>query len=685
MTLAVSELSVNDIWLHVTTGALILDEGRVPRIDSYSFTAAGRPYMAHEWIAAVFFHLIHARWGVSGLILAGALVVALMALLLALAAGAGGASLAVTLPSLALGLWISASRFWVRPHVFSWLFTAIYLWALFHYLRGPRRAVILLLLLPIQIVWANTHAGGILGLLVLGLLTLGEGLDGLRESLSAAAARARVPALATIAAALATMINPWGPRILSFPFELTSMRLYMERIYEWQPPWHPSFNGSPMLAAWMALSCALLTALFAARPQATGPRSGTPARVLAGRLLTASPALIFSIYAGLRIAGPPVWGPIPAAILIASLPLLLCAFAMIHWRAVEPVPTLLALAFMLLALRHNRSVADSALVGSVVLAGALSRLPRHRTGRSPEQLGGPGTPGEGSRLLRESRARVFVVSGLLVAAAGGVVALGYPLSFVGSTRPFSLGLGRETPACAADYVARSGLSGNAFVSYAWGAMLVHRAFPRVKVSIDSRNDVYGEEIYRAQLEALAAPASMERYLAEHRVDLVVLSYADPGPAVSRWLITSPAWAPVFLDDKGFVLARRSTTPSGLVERDEYRLLRPAALGSTRVTPASAVTALAEADRAIAACPASYFGWFYRAKALLALGLVREAIETSRRATEIDPANPAAWADLGYAWAAAGNREKAADNYQRALELDPDNRAARENLSRLGVP
>ncbi len=669
----------------MTTGSRILDEGRIPRIDSYSFTAAGRPYVAHEWMAAVFFHLIHAEWGVRGLILASALVVALTALLLALAAGEAGAGLAALLPSLALGLWIAASRFWVRPHVFSWLFTAIYLWALLHYARGRRRAGILLLLLPVQVLWANTHAGGVMGLLMLGLLTLGEGLEGLRESLSAAARRARIPALITIAAALATMINPWGPRILSFPFELTSMRLYMERIYEWQPPWHPSFNANPMLAAWMALSCALLTALFAARPQSTGPRSGMASRLLGGRLMTAAPTVIFLAFAGLRLAGPPAWGPIPAAILIASLPVLLCAFAMIHGRGLEPVPTLLALAFMLLALRHNRAIADSALVGSVVLAGALSRLGRRRAGRSPERRGEPGRPAAGGLLPEASPLRVLAAAGILVAASGGVVAFGYPLSFDGPARPFGLGLGRETPVCATDYVARSGLAGNAFVSYSWGAMLVHKAYPRVKVSIDSRNDVYGEEIYRAQLDALAAPASMAQYLEEHRVDLVLLSYADPAPAVSRWLITSPAWAPVNLDDKGFLLARRSTAPPGLVERDEYTLLRPAALGSTRVTPANAVTALAEADRAIEGCPSSYFGWFYRAKALLALGRIPEAIETSRRATEVDPSNPTAWADLGYAWAAAGNRKEAADNYQRALDLDPDSREARENLLRLGGP
>src|SRR5512136_1431174 len=41
----------NDLWLHLKTGSLILEQGRVPRADAYTFTRAGAPYVAHEWLA----------------------------------------------------------------------------------------------------------------------------------------------------------------------------------------------------------------------------------------------------------------------------------------------------------------------------------------------------------------------------------------------------------------------------------------------------------------------------------------------------------------------------------------------------------------------------------------------------------------------------------------------------------
>ncbi len=67
--IGVTPLTNNDIWLHLTTGRLILERGEVPHVDEYSLTRAGSPYTAHEWMAQVLFVLTHRWCGVTGLIL----------------------------------------------------------------------------------------------------------------------------------------------------------------------------------------------------------------------------------------------------------------------------------------------------------------------------------------------------------------------------------------------------------------------------------------------------------------------------------------------------------------------------------------------------------------------------------------------------------------------------------------
>jgi hypothetical protein len=671
--LGISKLSNNDIWLHLKTGQLILTSGGVPHTDTYSFTALGNEYVAHEWLAAVFYHLVHSAAGIEGLILARTALVGLTAALLVMAARAAGAGLALALPSIGLGLYVAASRFYVRPHLFSYVFTALYLWAFFTYRRRGRDIRWLAALLPVQILWANTHGGGVLGLLLLGIFAAGEGLAALRERLAAQrpAAASSLPAAppkpwalagVTLAAAAASLLNPYGYRVLLLPFRLAGMRLFMEEVYEWQPPYHGSYSLSVMLPAFVLLVAGFLAAAFL--------RARNGKRALTGALL-GSLGLVLGILLLLRVLGEPSWSAGRVAALLYSFPILMGLFSVVNFRTVEITRALLFITFLLMALRHNRAVADAALVTSILLASAGSTLLAR--GRPM-----PAADREGER----SAGGLAVATVILLFGAGWVAAWGYPYRFDGTVREGGFGIGRKMPLCAVDYIQRTGITGNAFVSYTYGAMLTHRMHPAVKVNMDSRNDVYGEDLYRGYVSALSTPRAMDRYLQGEKIDFFLLSYDDTVPEVGDYLLRTGDWAPVYFDHASFILVRRRAGVADLIRDQEYRLLRPAALGSTRLTRANAPLALVEADRAIQQCGESFFGPFYRTKALMALGRYADALETSREAVEIDPANSTAWADMGLAYAALDDRSRAIQMYQRALQADPDNQVARENLRTL---
>jgi hypothetical protein len=626
-------------------------------VDSYSFTAPGADYLAHEWLAGVIFHLVHRAAGVAGLIALKVVVFAATTLLLCTAARAAGAGMAITLSSLAPGLFAAASRLYVRPHIFTWLFTAAWLHAWMCYRRSGRRPVWLLALLPLQVLWANLHAGGLMGILLLGLFMLSEAVEAVRAG-ERTLPRLAVPLLATAGALGASLINPFGYRTLLLPARLTSMSTYMERIFEWQPPAHESFRWSTMLAAWVALGCATVAAAaMAARARATKPSARRSSAAVA-----LSAAALLATFVILRFLLPEGWSAGAAGALLLALPALLALHGILAFRRMDVPVHLLGGAFLALATRHNRSVAEASLVLPVLLAASLSRwLPPGREGRSILLPAG---------------------SAALLVAAGAVALLGYPYDFAGDRRPSGTGIGGNTPLCAVDFIEGSGLSGNAFVSYAYAGLLVHRMSPSVLVNIDSRNDVYGEEPYADYLSALGSAGAMRDYLRRWPVDFFLLGYRDAAPGVGRDLLGSGEWAPVFFDSSSYVLVRRSTAPPGLAEREEYRILRPSPLGATRISAANAPGALAEADRSIARCPGSFFGLFYRAKALAALGRFDEAVEAGRAAIEESPGNAIAWADMGFAQAALGDIAGATESYKRALELDPSSRVARENLRRL---
>ena len=78
-----------DVWWHLRTGELILEELRIPDSDPFTYTASGRHWVTHEWLAEVFFHGLHRLGGLNGLVLFKSIVAAL-ALALGAAAGSIG-------------------------------------------------------------------------------------------------------------------------------------------------------------------------------------------------------------------------------------------------------------------------------------------------------------------------------------------------------------------------------------------------------------------------------------------------------------------------------------------------------------------------------------------------------------------------------------------------------------------
>ena len=109
-------LNDGDTWSHVATGQWILAHGAIPRVDPFSYTFAGQPWTAHEWLAEVLMALAFrvAGWGGVAL-LTGAAAGAAIAIAAQRAARdlAGPALLALA----ALSALLLAPSLLARPHI----------------------------------------------------------------------------------------------------------------------------------------------------------------------------------------------------------------------------------------------------------------------------------------------------------------------------------------------------------------------------------------------------------------------------------------------------------------------------------------------------------------------------------------------------------------------------------------
>jgi hypothetical protein len=228
-----------DLWGHLRFGLDLLQTGRLPTVDPYSFTQ-DVPWINHEWLSEAIFAAAFRTAGVFGLLIVKGLALATAAWLLAAVARRADQRLRWWLLAISLvGLTPAAVTF--RPQ----LWTILALAFLCRTLSVGRS----LKWIPVVFaVWANLHGGWIVGVGLSGLWVAGRAID--TRSL-----RAVLPAaLASAAGIVATLINPYGWRL--WMFLMSTVRLN-RNITEWRPLWEqPDLSHG---ALWAAMVLVLTT------------------------------------------------------------------------------------------------------------------------------------------------------------------------------------------------------------------------------------------------------------------------------------------------------------------------------------------------------------------------------------------------------------------------------------------
>jgi hypothetical protein len=241
-----------DTHWHITVGNWILTQGAVPTVDSYSFTFAGQPWIAKEWLSQVLLAAAYAIGGWAGVsALAAAAIGFTFALLLRLLMRD-----LRPLPALlftATAIIMTAPHFLARPHVLA--FPLVLLWVAGLVRAVEERRAPDWWLLGIMLLWANVHGGFTLGLMLAGALAL-DALVGARD---AGERRTLFIAWAKfgIAALLAACITPYGPESILVTSRIFSLGDSLGMIAEWRSPdfqKHPLLELVLLVALYLALS-----------------------------------------------------------------------------------------------------------------------------------------------------------------------------------------------------------------------------------------------------------------------------------------------------------------------------------------------------------------------------------------------------------------------------------------------
>lgn len=243
-----------DVSWHIAAGRWILENRSLPRVDPFSFTMAGQPWLAIEWGSEIIYAAAYDLAGYAGLAAVAALAVAALAAVLFwhLCKRLGPVGLLVALTAFYL---VIVPFVMARPHLLALPILA--LWTVVLLRSRDRAGDPPFALLPLMVLWANIHGSFIFGLVVAAAVALdvlaGAGWD----------RRVLMRWLAFgLASVVASLLTPYGLAGFLHPLSISTME-NLPSIGEWRA------SSPEVTPLFYAVLLAGLAGLLVKRPRFT--------------------------------------------------------------------------------------------------------------------------------------------------------------------------------------------------------------------------------------------------------------------------------------------------------------------------------------------------------------------------------------------------------------------------------
>ena len=228
-TLGARPIGDNSAFVHIRTGVDIVAGLGIPRADPYSFTARGQEWVVQSWLPEAIYGWGRRLAGDGMLVLQQAVLMGVLAWLLARLARAGSPVRTMAAGALAVGV---GAAYWApRPLLFGLICFALTVTVV------ERRASPWWLV-PVVWVWVSSHGSFPLGVAWLGLAGMGAWMDDRRWP----AVWARYAGGFALGLAV-SILNPLGPKLLSFALTVGEKREVFRFVREWQSPNFQSGTG----------------------------------------------------------------------------------------------------------------------------------------------------------------------------------------------------------------------------------------------------------------------------------------------------------------------------------------------------------------------------------------------------------------------------------------------------------
>src|SRR4029079_4573019 len=250
----IGSLATVDLTYLIRAGEEIFATGRIPNVDTWTFTAAGLPWVYQQWGTEVIFATVYRFGGWTGLVLLRAVLVGIIfGCVYAICRRRVALSRRISALLTLITFSIAAVALGLRAQALGMAFFAVLLLIVTERRTHPR---LLWVIPPVVLLWANIHGSFFLAPLVLGLAWL--------EDLDEHAPHPHRTLAVAIVSALAACVTPVGPAVWIYAAGLTTNSAVTNDIAEWQAT---SIRTIPGLIFFASVFC--VAVVIARRGRAT--------------------------------------------------------------------------------------------------------------------------------------------------------------------------------------------------------------------------------------------------------------------------------------------------------------------------------------------------------------------------------------------------------------------------------
>jgi hypothetical protein len=169
-----------DLPRHLLNGSIILQTHQVSTTDIFSFRTTGFPSIPHEWLSQVILAQVYGLLGLNGIVLFTAFLIMLTWFIVFHDAMARSNSLLASLALITLAMGATQIHVLPRPHIFTYILTAAWVWILEQVDDDKIHARWMLPL--VMLLWVNLHGMFVIGIAIGGIYIVGSFLDHLSKA-----------------------------------------------------------------------------------------------------------------------------------------------------------------------------------------------------------------------------------------------------------------------------------------------------------------------------------------------------------------------------------------------------------------------------------------------------------------------------------------------------------------------